>query len=241
MAWDLPEGEPGEEKEFKKIDLSKAGQKLFGHEGRGPRGPAPARSGAGRAATTSPSSRCTSRCPEVFKSGPERRLRRRHRRRRDQHRQARASSSTALKIKVENAYIGKLGVKLVCLSFASGGLVRRRAVPGAGDRPGQAEAVHGVPLGQHRRPLGRRAGDRPADRVARPSSACGAACAAASSRTRARTSTSSARWCRWRRACSWRACALGVCLEPPPFQVKGGAAVSFGPSVNGKSARAHRR
>src|SRR5690349_2633557 len=29
---------------------------------------------------------------------------------------------------------------------------------------------------------------------------------------------------------------LGVCLEPPPFQVKGGAAVSFGPSVAGKSA-----
>jgi hypothetical protein len=29
---------------------------------------------------------------------------------------------------------------------------------------------------------------------------------------------------------------LGVCLEPPPFQVKGGAAVSFGPSVDGKSA-----
>ncbi len=29
---------------------------------------------------------------------------------------------------------------------------------------------------------------------------------------------------------------LGVCLEPPPFQVKGGAGISLGPAVNGVSA-----
>ena len=160
--WDLPEGGAGEEKEFKKIDLSGAGQKLFGMKVDGYaalRLRRPANEGGAYKTVFA----LHVALPEVFKSGPS----------------AGAGGVTGdvsinidaegvhldgLKIQVTNAYIGKLGVKCVCLSFAAAGSSRRRAVHGALDRRRQAEAVHRVPLGQPGGPLGRGDRDRPADR-----------------------------------------------------------------------------
>lgn len=233
FSWDLPEGGAGEEKEFKKIDLSKAGQKLFGMKVEGHaalrlRRPA----NAGGAYKTIFALNIA--LPEVFKSGPN----------------GGAGGVTGdvainidsegvhldgLKIQVNNAYIGKLGVKTVCLSFASAG--------SSAVAPCQAPSIGGGKP----QPYIECRSDNQEDRWD----------GALAIQLPTASKTELGLWGGLRGGRLSHAGAyvdnlgtmvplapgvflesvrLGVCLDPPPFRVKGGAGVSFGPSVGGKSA-----
>ena len=84
-----------------------------------------------------------------------------------------------LKIQVTNAYIGKLGVKRVCLSFAAAGSSAVAPCTGAVDRPAASRSRTSSAAPTTRRTAGTarsRSCCRPSPR---PSSASGAACAAA--------------------------------------------------------------
>lgn len=233
FSWDLPEGGAGEEKEFKKIDLSGAGQKLFGMKVEGfaalrLRRPA----NAGGAYKTIFQLHVA--LPEVFKSGPN----------------GGAGGVTGdvainidsegvhldgLKIQVTNAYIGKLGVKMVCLSFAAAGssAVAPCTAPSIG--PGKPQ------------PYIECRSDNTADRwdgalaIVLPTASktelglwgglrAGKLSHAGAYVDRLGTTVPLAP------GVFLDSVRLGVCLDPPPFRVKGGAAVAFGPSVGGKSA-----
>src|SRR4029079_1634830 len=136
FEWALPEGGAGDEKEFKKIDLSGAGQKLFGMKVEGYaalRLRRPQNEGGAYKTVFA----LHVALPEVFKAGPN----------------GGSGGVTGdvsinidsegvhldgLKILVTNAYIGKLGVKSVCLSFAAAGAGRVAPCPASSD--GRAKA-----------------------------------------------------------------------------------------------------
>lgn len=233
FSWDLPEGGAGEEKEFKKIDLSGAGQKLFGMKVEGfaaLRLRRPAQAGGAYKTIF----QLHIALPEVFKSGP----------------QGGAGGVTGdvainidnegvhldgLKIQISNAYIGKLGVKSVCLSFAAAG--------SSAVAPCQAPSIGGGKPGPYIECRSDNQEDRwdGAIAIVLPTA----------------SKTELGLWGGLRGGRLSHAGAyvdnlgtmvplapgvflesvrLGVCLEPPPFKVKGGAGISFGPSVGGKSA-----
>ena len=233
FAWDLPEGGAGEEKEFKKIDLSGAGQKLFGMKVEGfaaLRLRRPANEGGAYKSVF----QLHIALPEVFKSGPD----------------SGAGGVTGdvainidnegvhldgLKIMVTNAYIGKLGVKSVCLSFAAAGssAVAPCTAPSIG--PGKPQ------------PYIECRSDNTEDRWD------GAIAIVLPTASKTELGLwGGLRGGRLSHAGAYvdnlgttvplapgvflQSVRLGVCLEPPPFKVKGGAAVSFGPTVAGKSA-----
>jgi hypothetical protein len=233
FSWDLPEGGPGDEKEFKKIDLSGAGQKLFGMKVEGYaalrlRRPAN-ESGAYKTVFA-----LHIALPEVFKAGPN----------------AGAGGVTGdvsinvdsegvhvdgVKIQISNAYIGKLGVKSVCLSFAAAG--------SSAVAPCTAPTIGGGKP----QPYIECRSDNTEDRWD----------GAISIVLPTESKTELGLWGGLRGGKLSHAGAyvdnlgtmvplapgvflqsvrLGVCLDPPPFRVKGGAGVSFGPTVNGVSA-----
>jgi hypothetical protein len=233
LKWELPEGAAGDEKELKKIDLSGAGQKLFGMKVEGYaalrlRRPA-SEGGAYRAVFA-----LHIALPEVFKSGPD----------------SGAGGVTGdvainvdaegvhvdgIKIQVNNAYIGKLGVKTVCLSFAAAGssAVAPCTAPSIG--PGKPQpylecrsddlqdrwdgAIAIVLPTASKTELGMWGGLRG-----------GRLSHAGAYVDRLGTAVPLAP------GVFLESVRLGVCLEPPPFQVKGGAAIALGPSVNGVAA-----
>jgi hypothetical protein len=233
LKWELPEGGAGDEKELKKIDLSGAGQKLFGMKVEGYaalrlRRPKDA-GGAYRSVFA-----LHIALPEVFKSGPD----------------AGAGGVTGdvainvdaegvhldgLKILVTNAYIGKLGVRSVCLSFAAAGssAVAPCEPPSIG--PGKPK------------PYLECRSDNEADRwdgaiaIVLPTASktelgmwgglrAGRFSHAGAYVDRLGTAAPLAP------GIFLESVRLGVCVEPPPFQVKGGAAITLGPSVNGVAA-----
>ncbi|WP_028061389.1 Ig-like domain-containing protein [Candidatus Solirubrobacter pratensis] len=233
LKWELPEGGAGDEKELKKVDLSGAGQKLFGMKVEGYaalrlRRP-PTEGGAYRSVFA-----LHIALPEVFKSGPD----------------SGAGGVTGdvainvdndgvhvdgIKIQVNNAYIGKLGVKSVCLSFAAAGssAVAPCQAPSIG--PGKPQpylecrsdnledrwdgAIAIVLPTASKTELGMWGGLR-AGRLSH----------AGAYVDRLGTAVPLAP------GIFLESVRLGVCLEPPPFQVKGGAAIALGPSVNGVAA-----
>src|SRR4051794_12881941 len=233
FSWDLPEGGAGDEKEFKKIDLSGAGQKLFGMKVEGYaalRLRRPVNEGGAYKTVFA----LHVALPEVFKSGPT----------------EGAGGVTGdvainidnegphidgIKIAVNNAYIGKLGVKSVCLSFAAAGssAVAPCTAPTIGggkpqpyiecrsdnteDRWDGAIAI--VLPTESKTELGLWGGLRG-----------GRLSHAGAYVDNLGTTVPLAP------GVFLQSVRLGVCLEPPPFKVKGGAAVSFGPTVNGVSA-----
>jgi hypothetical protein len=233
LKWELPEGGAGEEKEWKKIDLSKAGQKLFGMKVEGfaaLRLRRPKDDGGAYRSVF----QLHIALPEVFKAGPS----------------EGAGGVTGdvainidnegvhvdgIKIQVTNAYIGKLGVKSVCLSFTAAGssAVAPCEAPSIG--PGKPK------------PYLECRSDNEEDRwdgaiaIVLPTA----------------SKTELGMWGGLRGGRLSHAGAyvdhlgtvaplapgiflesvrLGVCLEPPPFQVKGGAAITLGPSVQGVAA-----
>ena len=233
FSWDLPEGGAGEEKEFKKIDLTGGKQKLFGMKVEGTaalRLRRPANPGGAYKTVFA----LHVALPEVFKSGPSGG---------DGGVTGDVSINIdgegvhldGLKIMVTNAYIGKLGVKSVCLSFAAAG--------SSAVAPCQAPAIGGGKP----QPYIECRSDNQEDRwdgaiaIVLP--------------TEAKTELGlwgGLRGGRLSHAGAYvdnlgtavplapgvflQSVRLGVCLEPPPFQVKGGAGISLGPAVNGVSA-----
>ncbi len=233
LKWELPEGGAGEEKEWKKIDLSKAGQKLFGMKVEGfaaLRLRRPKDDGGAYRSVF----QLHIALPEVFKAGPS-------------EGSGGVTGDVAInvdnegvhvdgvKIMVTNAYIGKLGVKSVCLSFAAAGssAVAPCEPPSIG--PGKPK------------PYLECRSDNEEDRwdgaiaIVLPTA----------------SKTELGMWGGLRAGRLSYAGAyvdhlgtvaplapgiflesvrLGVCLEPPPFQVKGGAAITLGPSVQGVAA-----
>src|SRR3954470_16334375 len=233
FSWDLPEGAAGEEKEFKKIDLSGAGQKLFGMKVEGfaaLRLRRPANEGGAYKSVF----QLHVALPEVFKSGPD-------------SGSGGVTGDVAinidqegvhldgLKIQVSNAYIGKLGVKSVCLSFAAAG--------SSAVAPCQAPSIGpGKP-----QPYIECRSDNTEDRWD------GAIAIVLPTASKTELGLwGGLRGGRLSHAGAYvdnlgttvplapgvflQSVRLGVCLDPPPFKVKGGAAVSFGPTVAGKSA-----
>ncbi len=233
FSWDLPEGAAGEEKEFKKIDLSKAGQKLFGMKVDGYaalRFRRPANDGGAYKTVFA----LHIALPEVFKAGP-----------------SEGSGGVTgdvsinvdaegvhvdgVKIQVTNAYIGKLGVKSVCLSFAAAGssAVAPCTAPSIGGgkpqpyiecRSDNTEdrwdgAISIVLPTESKTELGLWGGLRG-----------GRLSHAGAYVDNLGTTVPLAP------GIFLQSVRLGVCLEPPPFQVKGGAGISLGPVVNGVSA-----
>ncbi|HEY6889645.1 MAG TPA: Ig-like domain-containing protein [Solirubrobacter sp.] len=232
FSWDLPDGKAGEEKEFKKIDLSGAGQKLFGMKVEGYaalRLRRPQNEGGAYKTVFA----LHVALPEVFKAGPSEgsggvtgdvsiNI------------DAEGVHLDGLKIQVTNAYIGKLGVKSVCLSFAAAG--------SSAVAPCTAPSIGGGKP----QPYIECRSDNQEDRwdgaiaIVLP--------------TEAKTELGlwgGLRGGRLSHAGAYvdnlgtavplapgvflQSVRLGVCLEPPPFQVKGGAGISLGPSVNGVS------
>ena len=233
LKWELPEGGAGDEKEWKKVDLSKAGQKLFGMKVEGYaalRLRRPKNDGDAYRSVFP----LHIALPEVFKSGPS-------------EGSGGVTGDVAInvdnegvhvdgvKIMVTNAYIGKLGVKSVCLSFAAAGssAVAPCEPPSIG--PGKPK------------PYLECRSDNEEDRwdgaiaIVLPTA----------------SKTELGMWGGLRAGRLSYAGAyvdhlgtvaplapgiflesvrLGVCLEPPPFQVKGGAAITLGPSVQGVAA-----
>ncbi len=233
LKWELPEGGAGDEKEWKKVDLSKAGQKLFGMKVEGYaalRLRRPKNDGDAYRSVFA----LHIALPEVFKSGPS-------------EGSGGVTGDVAInidnegvhvdgvKIMVTNAYIGKLGVKSVCLSFAAAGssAVAPCEPPSIG--PGKPK------------PYLECRSDNEEDRwdgaiaIVLPTA----------------SKTELGMWGGLRAGRLSYAGAyvdhlgtvaplapgiflesvrLGVCLEPPPFQVKGGAAITLGPSVQGVAA-----
>jgi hypothetical protein len=231
LAWALPEGGAGDEREFKRIDLSGAGERLLGLEVRGDVALRLRRSADNRYSAVLA---LHVALPEVFRSGPD----------------PGAGAVTGdvavkidregvhldgLKVGVANAYVGRLGVRSICLSFVS--------VGGTAVAPCEAPRVgSGTP-----QPFLECASDNQADRwdgsavIVLPTA----------------SSTEIGVWAGLRAGrlayaggsvdglgstvplapgIFLQRLALAVCLEPPPFQVKGGAGISFGPDFNGRQA-----
>ena len=233
-AGTCPRAAPGDEKEFKKIDLSGAGQKLFGMKVEGDaalRLRRPANEGGAYKSVFA----LHIALPEVFKSGPN----------------AGAGGVTGdvsinidregvhldgLKILVTNAYIGKLGVKSVCLSFAAAG--------SSAVAPCQAPSIGGGKP----QPYIECRSDNQEDRwdgaiaIVLPTEAktelglWGGLRGGRLSQPRRRLRRQPRHAVPLAPGIFLQSVRLGVCLEPPPFQVKGGAGISLGPSVNGVAA-----
>ena len=233
LKWELPEGGAGDEKEFKKIDLSGAGQKLFGMKVEGfvaLRLRRPKNDGEAYRSVF----QLHIALPEVFKAGPS----------------EGAGGVTGdvainvdnagvhvdgIKIQVTNAYIGKLGVKSICLSFAAAGssAVAPCEPPSIG--PGKPQpylecrsdnlqdrwdgAIAIVLPTASKTELGMWGGLR-GGRLSHAGAYVDHLGTAAPLAP----------------GVFLESVRLGVCLEPPPFQVKGGAAITLGPSVNGVAA-----
>ncbi len=233
FSWDLPAGNAGDEKELKRIDLTGADQKLFGMKVEGfaalrLRRPA----AAGGVYKTILQLHVA--LPELFKSGP-------------QPGAGGVTGDVALnidrdgvhtdgvKIAVENAYVAGIGVKSVCLSYAAAGssAVAPCAAPRIGpgtpqpyiqcasnnqqDRWDGALAIV-LPTPSHTE-LGLWGGLR------------GGQLANAGGYVD-NLGTLVPLW-----PGAWlQSVRLGVCLDPPPFQIKGGIAVGLAPLNNGSPA-----
>jgi hypothetical protein len=232
LKWKLPQGGPGGSGELKRIDLSGAGEKLFGMrvqgdvalrlERRGPDGDQYKSVLALHVAL-----------PEVFRAGPN----------------GGGGAVTGdvainidktginldgLKIAVSNAYIGGLGVKSVCLSYVAAGATA--VAPCEAPRIG-----NGTP-----QPFLECRSDNTVDRwdgavsIVLPT-ASGTELGLWGGLRAGRLSHAGAYVDRLGTLVPLAPgvfldrVALGVCLEPPPFQVKGAAAIAFGPSFRGKA------
>jgi hypothetical protein len=233
FSWDLPAGNAGDEKELKRIDLAGKDQKLFGMKVEGfaalrLRRP-PSAGGVYKTIL-----QLHIALPELFKSGP----------------QPGAGGVTGdvalnidrdgvhadgLKVAVENAYVAGIGVKSVCLSYAAAGssavapCAAPKIGPGASqpyiqcrndnqqDRWDGALAIV-LPTPSHTE-LGLWGGLRGGNLA----NAGGYA---------DNLGTLVPLW-----PGAWlQSARLGICLDPPPFQIKGGVAVGLAPLSNGAPA-----
>jgi len=232
LHWDLPDGQAGDEKEVTKIDLSGAGQKLLGLK---VDGLVALRLGHRKSNDSYYAvAGLHLALPDIFKAGPS----------------PGAGGVTGdvafqiddagvhldgLKVAVANAYVGSIGVKNVCLSFVAANATfvapcDPPKIGGNGSQPflqcntnptvdrwdGAAAIV--LPTASHTE-LGLWAG-----------LSGGALSYAGASVSHLGSLVPIAPGVFLDRV------AVGVCINPPPFKIKGEAGVSFGPNFNGHPA-----
>ena len=229
LAWTLPDGGPGDEREVTRLEVG--GQKLFGLTIQGDLALRLKRSADD---VYSAVLALHIMLPDAFKNGPNTdaggvtgdvsiRI------------DAAGAHLDGLKIAVSNAYVGSLVVHSVCLSFVAAGA--------AGVEPCQPPAIGGVGS----EPYLQCQSDNTADRwdgafaIVLPTASktevgmwaglrAGRLAYAGGFAENLGTAVPLAPGVFLQRI------ALAVCLEPPPFQLKGGAGISFGPDFNGGQA-----